>query len=334
MDCNQILKDINNKNFKPLYLLHGEEDYYIDLISNYIEKNALNLAEKGFNQTILYGKDLDVLTVINTAKRYPMMSNHQVVIVREAQDLKLEKAADLFQAYCENPLKSTILVLCYKHGKFDKRKKVYKVIEKMGVVFESLPLYDNKIPAWIDEFVKSKNYHINPKASMLLADYLGNDLTKITNELDKLMLNIAQGQEIGTKLVQDNIGISKDYNVFELQTALQKRDVFKANQIINYFDANQKAHPMVLILGNLFSWFTKILKLHYIADKSQLAKELGVHPFFVKDYEAAAKTYNLGKTFMAISLLREYDLKIKGVDIASGTTQGELMKEMVWKLIH
>ncbi len=334
MDCTQILKDIKNKNFKPLYLLHGEEDYYIDLISNYIEKNALNPAEKGFNQTILYGKDLDVITVINTAKRYPMMSNHQVVIVREAQDLKLEKAADLFQSYCENPLKSTILVLCYKHGKFDKRKKVYKVIEKMGVVFESVPLYDNKIPAWIDEFVKSKNYHINPKASMLLADYLGNDLTKITNELDKLMLNIAQGQEIGTKLVQDNIGISKDYNVFELQTALQKRDVFKANQIINYFDANQKAHPMVLILGNLFSWFTKILKLHYIADKSQLAKELGVHPFFVKDYEAAAKTYNLGKTFMAISLLREYDLKIKGVDIASGTTQGELMKEMVWKLIH
>lgn len=334
MDCTQILKDIKNKNFKPLYLLHGEEDYYIDLISNYIEKNALSEAEKGFNQTILYGKDLDVVTVINTAKRYPMMSNYQVVIVREAQDLKIDKAADLFQAYCENPLKSTILVLCYKHGKFDKRKKVYKVIEKMGVVFESVPLYDNKIPAWIDEFVKSKNYHINPKASMLLADYLGNDLTKITNELDKLMLNIAQGQEIGTKQVQDNIGISKDYNVFELQTALQKRDVLKANQIINYFDANQKAHPMVLILGNLYSWFTKILKLHYVVDKSQLAKELGVHPFFVKDYEAAAKTYNLGKTFIAISLLREYDLKIKGVDVASGTTQGELMKEMVWKLIH
>ncbi|TAH02872.1 MAG: DNA polymerase III subunit delta [Sphingobacteriales bacterium] len=334
MDCTQILKDIKNKNFKPLYLLHGEEDYYIDLISNYIEKNALSESEKGFNQTILYGKDLDVVSIVNTAKRYPMMSNYQVVIVREAQDLKIDKAADLFQAYCENPLKSTILVLCHKHGKFDKRKKVYKVIEKAGVVFESVPLYDNKIPAWIDDYVKSKNYHINPKASMLLADYLGNDLTKITNELEKLMLNIAKGQEIGSKQVQDNIGISKDYNVFELQTALQKRDVLKANQIINYFDANQKAHPMVLILGNLFSWFTKILKLHYTADKSQLAKALGVHPFFVKDYEAAAKTYNLGKTFMAISLLREYDLKIKGVDIASGTTQGELMKEMVWKLIH
>ncbi len=334
MNFTEILKDIKNKNFKPLYLLHGEEDYYIDLISNYIESNALSEAEKGFNQTILYGKDLDVVTILNTAKRYPMMSNYQVVIVREAQDLKLEKAADLFQAYCENPSKSTILVLCHKHGKFDKRKKVYKVIEKSGVVFESVPLYDNKIPAWIDEYIKSKNYHINPKASVLLADYLGNDLTKIANELEKLMLNIAQGQEIGTKQVQENIGISKDYNVFELQTALQKRDILKANQIISYFDANQKAHPMVLILGNLFSWFTKILKLHYTADKSQLAKALGVHPFFVKDYEAAAKSYNLGKTFMAITILREYDLKIKGVDIASSTTQGELMKEMVWKLIH
>lgn len=334
MNVSEILKDIKNKNFKPLYLLHGEEDYFIDLISNYIEINALTEAEKGFNQTILYGKDLDIVTVINSAKRYPMMSNHQVVIVREAQDLKLDKAADLFQAYCENPLKSTILVLCHKHSKFDKRKKIYKVIEKSGVVFESVPLYDSKIPAWIDEYIKSKNYQINPKACVLLADYLGNDLTKITNELEKLILNIAQGQEIGTKQVQDNIGISKDYNVFELQTALQKRDVLKANQIINYFDANQKAHPMVLILGNLYSWFSKILKLHYTLDKSQLAKELGIHPFFVKDYEAAAKTYNLGKTFMAISLLREYDLKIKGVDIAGCTTQGELMKEMVWKLLH
>jgi DNA polymerase-3 subunit delta len=330
----EILKDIKNKNYKPLYLLHGEEDYYIDLISNYIEKNVLTNSEKGFNQTVLYGKDLDVITVINAAKRYPMMSNYQTIIIREAQDLKIDKAADLFQAYCENPLKSTILVLCYKHNKFDKRKKVYKIIEKKGLVFESVPLYDNKIPAWIDDYVKTKGFTINPKATVLLADYLGNNLTKITNELEKLMLNINQGEEIGVKEIQNNIGISKDYNVFELQTALQKKDILKANQIINYFDANPKNHPMVQILGNLYSWFIKILKLHYIVDKSLLAKELGVHPFFIKDYETASKTYNLSKCFIAISLLREYDLKIKGVDVATGTTQGELMREMIWKLIH
>ncbi len=334
MNVNEIIKDLKNKQFKPVYLLHGDEEYYIDLISNYIEKNALSDAEKGFNQTILYGKDLEISALINTAKQYPMMSNYQVVIVREAQDLKIDKAAEAFQAYCENPLKSTILVLCHKHGKFDKRKKVYKIIEKSGLVFESALLYDNKIPAWIEDYIKSKNYHINPQAAALLASYLGNDLSKITNELEKLMLNIAQGQEIGTREIQDNIGISKEYNVFELQAALQKRDVLKANQIINYFEANPKLNPLVLILGNLYSWFTKILKYHYISDKSQLARELGVHPFFVKDYEAAARTYNMGKTYQAIAVLREYDLKIKGVDIASGTTAGQLMKEMVWKLIH
>ncbi|TAF46901.1 MAG: DNA polymerase III subunit delta [Sphingobacteriales bacterium] len=334
MNVDQIIKDIKNKQFKPVYLLHGDEDYYIDLISNYIENHALSDTEKGFNQTIFYGKDLEVSTLLNTAKRYPMMSNYQVVIVREAQDLKLEKAAEVFQAYCENPLKSTLLVLCHKHGKFDKRKKVYKIIEKMGLVFESTLLYENKIPAWIEDYTKSKNYHINPKAAVLLASYLGNDLSKITNELEKLMLNIAKGQEIGTREIQENIGISKEYNVFELQTALQKRDVLKANQIINYFDANPKLNPLVLVLGNLCSWFSKILKYHYISDKSQLAKELGVHPFFVKDYEAAAHTYTMSKAYQAITVLREYDLKIKGVDIAPSTTAGELMKEMIWKLIH
>jgi len=334
MNVNEIIKDIRNKQFKPIYLLHGEEDYYIDLISDFIENNALTEAEKGFNQTIFYGKDVEVSTLLNTVKRYPMMSNYQVVIVREAQDLKLDKAADVFQSYCENPLKSTILVLCHKHGKFDKRKKIFKIIEKIGLAFESTLLYENKIPAWIEDYIKLKSYHINPKAAVLLASYLGNDLTKITNELDKLMLNIVKGQEIGTREIQDNIGISKEYNVFELQTALQKRDVVKANQIINYFDANPKLNPLVLILGNLYAWFTKILKCHYIIDKSQLAKELGVNPYFVKDYEAAAKTYSMGKTYQAIAILREYDLKIKGVEVAAGTTPGELMKEMVWKLIH
>jgi DNA polymerase-3 subunit delta len=334
MNVSEILISLKTKKYKPMYLLHGEEEYYIDLISNYIEDNVLTDSEKSFNQTILYGRDIEVMTILNAARRYPMMSNHQLIIVKEAQDLKLEKSIEQFIAYCENPLNSTILVLCHKHSKFDKRKKIFKVIEKAGLVFESMPIYENKIPAWIEDFIRSEGYHINPKASALLASYLGNDLTKITNELKKLMLNIQKGQEIGTKEIQDNIGISKEYNVFELQSAFQKRDFLKANEIINYFDANHKANPLVVVLGNLYGWFSKILKYHYLVDKSQAAKELGVHPFFIKDYESAAHTFNMSKTFYAVSLLREYDLKFKGVDKAGSTTDGELMKELVWKLMH
>ncbi|HEX7367559.1 MAG TPA: DNA polymerase III subunit delta [Pelobium sp.] len=334
MTAADIIKDIKVRKLKPIYLLHGEESYYIDLISDCLEENVLSDAEKSFNQTILYGKDAEVMSVLNAAKRYPMMSDYQLVMVKEAQDLKFDKAAEQLQAYCENPLKSTILVLCYKHDKFDKRKKIYKILEKTGLIFESASIYDNKVPAWIDEFIKSKGHHINPKASALLADYLGNDLSKVANELEKLMLNVPRAQEIGLKEVQDNIGISKEYNVFELQNALARKDVFKANQIINYFEANPKANPFVVIVGNLSGWFTKILKYHYITDKSQAPKELGVNPYFMKDYELAARNYNLGKTFEVISLLREYDLKSKGVDSTGNTEPGDLLKELVFKIVH
>jgi DNA polymerase-3 subunit delta len=334
MTATEIIKDIKAGKLKPIYLLHGEESYYIDLISDYLEENVLNDMEKGFNQTVFYGKDTEVMTVLNAARRYPMMSDYQVILVKEAQDLKIDKAADQFQAYCENPLTSTILVLCHKYGKFDKRKKVYKSIEKKGLVFESNSIYENKVPAWIEDFIKSKGHHINPRASALLAEYLGNDLSKVANELEKLMLNVLIGQEIGTREVQDNIGISKEYNVFELQNALAKRDVFKANQIINYFEANPKANPMVLIMGNLAGYFTKILKYHYIQDKSQAARELGVNPYFIKDYELAARNFSLGKTFEVVSLLREYDLKSKGVDATGNTESGDLMKELVFKIMH
>ena len=334
MTAQEIIKDIKARKLKPIYLLHGEESYYIDLVSDYLEQHVLSDAEKGFNQTILYGKDTEVMTVLNAAKRYPMMSDYQLVLVKEAQELKIDKAAEQFQAYCEKPLPSTILVLCHKYGKFDKRKKVYKILEKTGVVFESASIYENKVPAWIDDFVRDKGYHINPKASALLAEYLGNDLSKVANELEKLMLNVSKTQEIGTKEVQDNIGISKDYNVFELQNALARKDVFKANQIVNYFEANPKANPMVLVMGNLASYFTKILKYHYVVDKSQLARELGVSPYFVKDYDLAARNYNYGKTLEVISLLRAYDLKSKGVDSTGNTEHGELMRELIYKIIH
>jgi DNA polymerase-3 subunit delta len=340
MSASEIIKSLQQKNYKPVYLLHGEEPYYIDLISNYVEHQLLPEAEKGFNQTVLYGKDTDIMTVLGAAKRYPMMADYQVVLVKEAQDMKWgsddtdKKSINPLLNYLENPLPSTILVFCCKYGKFDKRKKTYKAIEKNGLIFESAPLYDSKIPGWVESFIAEKGYKINQQASLMLAEYLGNDLSKIANELEKLMLNVATGQEITLKHIHDNIGISKEYNVFELQAALGKKDAFKANQIINYFEANPKANPIVLVLGNLNTFFSKVLTYHYVQDKSQqnLARQLGVNPYFVKDYEQAARSYNYGKTMQIISDLREYDVKSKGVD--SNTDHGGLMKELVFKILH
>ncbi|HYK77928.1 MAG TPA: DNA polymerase III subunit delta [Daejeonella sp.] len=343
MNTQEILKDLKNRKFKPLYLLHGEEPYYIDLISDYIEKNVLTDAEKGFNQTILYGKDTDVQSILNAAKRFPMMSEFQVIVVKEAQDLKWskegdddKKATDGLLNYLENPLQSTILVFCYKYGKFDKRKKTYKAFEKKGLVFESAEIYESKVPAWIEDFVRDRAYRIHARAAALLAEYLGNDLSKVANELEKLMLNLAPGGEITAELVQDNIGISKEYNVFELQNAIARRDAFKVNQIINYFAANPKSNPLPMVLGALNTYFTKVLKFHYAKDRSQqgLARELGVSPFFVKDYELAGKNYDKLKTFHVISYLRQCDIRSKGVESTGNTNDGELMKELMFKIIH
>jgi len=340
MTADDIIKDLKARKFKPLYLLHGEEPYYIDLVGNYVEHKLLSDAEKGFNQTVLYGKDTDVMTVLNAAKRYPMMADYQVVLVKEAQEMKWGKDDDDKKSinpllnYLENPLPSTILVFCYKYGKFDKRKKTYKAIEKKGLVFESAPLYDSKIPGWIESFIADKGYKVNQQASLMLAEYLGNDLSKIANELEKLMLNVSPGQEITLELIHNNIGISKEYNVFELQAALGKKDVLKVNRIVNYFEANPKANPIVLVLGNLNNFFSKVLAYHYVKDKSQqnLARELSVNPYFVKDYEQAARSYDYGKTMRIISYLREYDLKSKGVD--STAEDGALMRELMFKILH
>ncbi|QEM02232.1 DNA polymerase III subunit delta [Mucilaginibacter rubeus] len=340
MTAAEILKDLKNRKFKPLYLLHGEEPYFIDMVSNYIEHHLLPEHERGFNQTVVYGKDTDIMTVLNAAKRYPMMADYQVVLVKEAQDMKWgkdddnKKSIDPVLSYLENPLPSTILVFCYKYGKFDKRKKTYKAIEKNGLIFESATLYDNKVPAWVEGYVSEKGYKMNQQGSAMIAEYLGNDLAKIANELEKLMLNVSAGQEITLKHIQDNIGISKEYNVFELQTALTKKDAYKVNQIINYFEANPKSNPIVLVLGNLNNFFSKVLVYHYVKDKTpqNLAREMGVNPYFIKDYEQAARNYPLGKIFQVISYLREYDLKSKGVE--SNAPHGELMKELMFKILH
>ena len=340
MTASDIIKDIKARKFKPVYLLHGEEAFYIDQITDYIEDKLLNDAEKGFNQTVLYGKDTDMATILGAAKRYPMMSDFQVVIVKEAQDLKwakeegASKEAEFVLNYFEKPLPSTILVLAYKYANFDKRKKIYKAINKSGLIFQSDLVRDYKIAGWIDDFVKSKGYKVDPQASALMAEYLGTDLSKIANEIEKLMLNIAKDQIINTDLVQKNIGISKEYNVFELQKALAIRDVLKCNKIINYFASNPKANPTVMVLANLGGYFSKILRYHYLPNKADAASALGIPPFFVKDYEVAARNYNTGKVFQVISLLREYDLKSKGLDSSGNVNDGELLKELVFKMVH
>ena len=341
MSAVEIIKDLKARKFKPLYLLQGEEPFYIDQVVDYMEAEVLSDAEKGFNQTILYGKDTDMATILNAAKRYPMMAEYQLIVVKEAQDLKWtketegsSKEAEFVMGYFENPLPSTILVLAYKYGTFDKRKKIYKSIAKNGVIFQSDLVRDYQLPAWIEAFVKTKDYKIDPRAAALMAEYLGSDLSKISNEVEKLFLNLAPGTAITTDHIQKNIGISKEYNVFELQKAMVTRNVVKCNQIINYFANNPKANPMVMVMANMGSYFTKLLKYHFLKNKNDAAKELGISPFFVKDYEAAARTFDYVKTMDIISLLRAYDLKSKGLDSSGNTTDGELMKELLYKIIH
>ncbi|TDO24882.1 DNA polymerase III subunit delta [Pedobacter duraquae] len=341
MSASAILKDLKARKFKPVYLLHGEEPYYIDQIIHYMEDTVLNDMEKGFNQTVLYGKDTDMATILNAAKRYPMMSDYQLIVIKEAQDLKWgketegsSKEAEFVQSYFENPLPSTILVLGFKYANFDKRKRIFKSISKSGIVFQSDPVRDYKLAQWIEDLVAEKGYKIAPQAAALMAEYLGSDLSKISNEVEKLLLNITKEITIDIDLVQKNIGISKEYNVFELQKALATKNVLKCNQIINYFADNPKSNPMVMVMANLNAYFSKVLKYHYLQNKHDAAKELGVNPFFVKDYEMAARNYNLNKVFDIIRLLRTYDLKSKGVESTGNTTDGELLKELLFKMLH
>jgi len=327
-----IMSDLQKKIYYPIYFLSGEEAYFIDEISDWIEQNVLTETEKEFNQTIIYGKDTNIPTLVSYAKRFPMMANYQVIIVKEAQDLdKIEELA----GYVENPLTSTLLVICYKYEKADKRKSIFKTIEKTGVLFESPRLYENQIPDWIADYVRKKNYSITTKATFLLAEFLGMDLSKIVNEISKLTINIPPGQEITEEYVEKNIGISKDFNVFELQKALGRKDVLKSNQIITHFAANPRENPLVKVIPLLYSYFSKVLIYHSLPDKSRnnAASVLSVNPYFVQDYQTAAGNFKVAKLIYIISLLREYDLKAKGVDNISAS-DGELMKELVFKILH
>jgi len=330
MEHKDIIGDLKKKKYSPIYFLMGEEPYFIDLISDYAEKKILDETEREFNLQVLYGRDVDVQTIISEAKRYPMMSEKQVVIVKEAQNVR--NIEDL-EPYLAQPLDSTLLFICYKYKTLDKRKTFPKTVAKKGVLFESKKLYDNKVPDWISSYLKEKNYTASPKSTQLLTEYLGADLGKIANELDKLMINLKEGSEITPDHIQNNIGISKDYNTFELTAALGKKDILKSNRIVNYFASNSKDHPMVLTIAALYGYFVKVLQYHFLENKSQAASVLGVNPYFVKDYVEAAQNYPPGKIKLIISALREYDLRFKGFDNASAD-EGQLMKEMVYKILH
>ena len=329
----EIISDLKKRIFKPVYFLAGEEPYYIDLIVDYIEDKILPEAEKAFNQIIIYGDDTNIAAIIDTARRFPMMASHQVVIVKEAQSLK--KIEDL-AIYLEKPLLSTILVFSYKYKTIDKRTKLYKAIESHAVYFESPRIRDYLIPAWIERYLMTKGIKTDPSANAMLTEYLGTDLHKIVNELDKLIITLPAGKPvITTSMIEKNIGISKDYNNFELQKAIGEKNILKANMIVHYFANNPKDNPITISIASLFGFFSKLLTYHYLSDKSKnnVAAVLKVNPFFVKEYETSATKYNVSKTVQIISLLRTFDMKSKGYG-DPGTEPGDLLKELVYRILH
>ena len=329
----KIINDIKVGAIKPIYFLMGDEPYYIDKLTEYIEQNVLQEHERDFNQTILYGRDVTIEDVVGNAKRYPMMADKQVVVVREAQELS--RTIDKLESYVENPQETTVLVFAYKYKTLDKRKKVTKLLAKQGVVFESKKMYENQVGIWISRVLQGKGYSIEPKANAMLVEFLGNDLSKISNELNKLQIILPKGHTINPKDIEENIGFSKDFNVFELQNALGSRNQLKAYQIAQYFGDNPKDNPMVVTTSMVFSFFIKLLKYHGIKDKNpaNVASILGVSPFFLKDYDTALKNYPMKKVSSIVAILREIDVKSKGVG-ANAMPSHDLLKEMLVKIFN
>ena len=330
----EIARDLKNRIYKPVYYLMGEESYYIDRISEYIAQTVLNENEKEFNQTILYGADTDIATIINAAKRYPMMSKYQVVIVKEAQGVK---NIDELSYYLQKPLESTILVLCHKHGVLDRRKKLAAEIEKVGVLFESKKIKDTQLAGFITSYLKRKSIEIEPKASEMMAEFVGTDLSRMAGELEKLIITLPKGQKrITPEQIEQNIGISKDYNNYELRNALIIKDVFKANQIIKYFEENPKTNPLQMTLSVLFNFFSNLMLAYYAPEKSEqgIAAQLGLKsPWQSKDYLAAMRKYSGVKVMQIIGEIRYCDAKSKGVGNSS-LGDWELLRELVYKILH
>ncbi|MFN3917078.1 MAG: DNA polymerase III subunit delta [Flavobacteriales bacterium] len=334
MAFQKILSDIQSKKFLPIYFLEGEEPYFIDKLTDAIEHGVLDEPERDFNQTVLYGKDTSVDEIVSTAKRYPMIAQYQVIIVKEAQHLSRE--IENLDSYAENPLATTILVINYKGKNLDKRKKLYKAIQSKGIVYNSDPLRDYQLPDWIIKEAQNHKLYIDLKSATLLSEHLGTDLNRIANEMEKLRVILPDGANITEQIIQDNIGISKEYNMFEFQDAIGARDVYKSNLIASHFGKAPKENPFVVIVSNLYGFFTKALKVHFSKVKTNekaLAAELGVHPFLTKKYKIAAHNYPPNKIARIIAYLREYDLKAKGVNNASAE-DGELLKELLFKILH
>lgn len=330
----EIVRNLKNRVYSPVYFLMGEEDYYIDRISDYIMDTVLSEVEKEFNLTVLYGADTDMAGVINAAKRYPMMSEHQVIVVKEAQGLK--GMEDLVY-YLQKPLLSTILVFCYKHGTLDRRKKITAEIEKAGVLFESKKLKDTQLPGFISSFLKRKKVEIEPKASEMIAEFVGTDLNRLAGELEKLIITLPPGAtRITPEQIERNVGISKDYNNFELRSALIEKDVLKANRIVKYFNDNPKNNPLQLTLAVLFNFFSNLMLAYYAPEKTEqgIAAQLGLRsPWQSREYMAAMRRYKGIKVMQIIEAIRTCDAKSKGIDNSS-MSDGDLLKELVYVILH
>jgi len=334
MTFDQIIQNLQAKKYYPIYFLQGErEPYFVDLIAEQIEKNVLQEHEKSFNQRIIYGKDLQADELIGLAKSYPMAAEHKVIIVREAQDFakQLPKMAQYFK----NPQPSTILVFCFKYKKVDKRTSFFKSLKQNAIFYESKPVYDNQMPQWINKRLQNQGFTIDPKASQMLVDFLGNDLSKVDNELMKLMQLVDKGQKITPDIIEKNIGISKDFNNFELTNALGRKDEFKAQQIVQYFASNPKNNPLLLTLGQLFNYFSNLIIYHSLEDKSKstVAKKLGINPYFVGEVSQAARKYSIKQAVNAIQVIKNTDAQLKGIK-ASQIPEKDLLKILVVKIVR
>lgn len=340
MDANvkKILVDLKSRKYAPVYFLQGEETFYIDLISDHIEKNALTEAEKGFNQVVVYGKDAAMATILTHARRFPMMAERQVVIVKEAQDiqdLNKETGAKLLLDYISKPVPSTILVFCHKHKNLDKRRELGKKIDQYTTALNTKKLYDNQLPEFVLEYVKEKKIGIDDRAVVTLCEYVGNDLHRLANEIDKLSLALPEGGSISPEHVMNQVGVSKEYNIFELQKAILQKDPLLANRIVNFFESNTKKNPMIPVVAYLFSFFSKLLAATQAADKSDrgLVSALKISPYSAKDYSLALRIFSPDKIIENISSIKEADLKLKGVN-SGADTEGQIFRELVYRIMH
>lgn len=333
----QALKDIRQKKLQPLYFIHGDEPYYIDLLADALEKVAVPESEKGFNQFVLFGKDVEVGAVVNSARRFPFMAERQLVLVKEAQQIvgfDNKEKNTLLEEYVLRPLPSTILMVCF-HGNFDARKSLPKSFEKNGVLVQCKKMYDNKLPDWVADYIRQRGAKVSPKAIQMLVEFIGNDLKRLVSEVDKILLNLSLSEEISAAVVEKYVGISKEYNVFELQKALMQRDVLKSNRIANYLAANPKENPLPQVLIILYNFFSKALIVHGTANKTDagVAAALGVNPFFAKDYLLVARNYSVGHLAQIVKALRQADNASKGIGAGAADAHA-ILKELVFRILH